>query len=604
MFSPSFILALVWTVAEITLITGVNHKVGTEIEAAATFRSVPLQVSDRPRLLRTATLIGYSDNVEDEAQQAPRATTTTPRRVDWSQRAANRQKCDCYGCLTPTGECMYYLDFPDFGGYECDRLKGVSCGLKDADRIWGVTFDDRCESLLVRNYSKGTMLTLQVRLYALPNFKVNFGRAVQMTDMDTGELSIGAFPCSSQLPQNVSQVLGTSVTVQGYFEDRSQNVKSIMSEQNIPPSFKENGSYFVIMNLQEADSVAEGFQGFAASGASMAGALRANWSPQMTFAVAVVSEGLNTSPDQSTSKRMKKLFFTDFVGALSAASLGKISVSGDVINVTISFPDWKDESDRYQKILDKVNEQLISNPVWTSSMYKAFIVPKGWSPYGGAEKPGRVSFFSDIAALDVSNLMHEIGHNMGLDHAGILPWNTPSGYDDEGDCSSAMSKCLSSVSYSLPSNWFLGFNTVQQTIRADALTTPISVRITSHLQNESSGVLLLQKSATTGEYIPAYTISYIRKKDVSVLKSHDRKFQMDNWVGKVYVHKLPVSAYGQARAVAMLSSPCTTDRIHSTTYRIRSLSMAVSVAALDDDTATVAFCKANSFQQAKACSST
>lgn len=287
--------------------------------------------------------------------------------------------------------------------------------------------------------------------------------------------------------------------------------------------------------------------------------------------------------------RSNRLFFTDFASAIGTASRGQINVTGDVIDVVIACPANPSKDDVFS-YFQAVNAELKSAALWIDSKYKAMVVPKGWMKrYGLAYSPGYLSFYSDLGGQYASNIMHEIGHNLGLDHAAILPSNNPTGYDENGDCSSAMSKCGNVLFYTLASNWFLGFNSFQKELAFDSLTTPVSVKITSQTQNMASGVLLTRSE--DGKDVPAFTVSFLRRRDVPDSKRDD----LGPWLGKVHVHKLPDKAYGRTTSIAILG----TGR-HST-FLIRDFSVAVSVTSQDSDSATVFFCKALSKEEAESC---
>lgn len=467
-------------------------------------------------------------------------------------------------------------------------VSGVQTNQKKT--LWAA--DEECWLLTRFSYLKSSLTMMKVTLSPLP---VTKNVKYVMTDTSDGSSLIARLPCISETPSTFPDS-ATSVWVQGYYEDpvnRADWIRSILTERGVPPEFRSNQSYFLVLNIIDTATLESCVEKKTQSQVitdTMAGALRAHWSPQMKIAVAMV-----TCPEtvlNADRQKVQQAFFTDFANAIKAVSRGMISVSGGVTAVVIDCPVNTSNSDAYS-YFEAVNSGLRSDPIWINSEYKAMVLPNGWiSSYGLAYSPGKLSWYSDFGAQDAANIMHEMGHNFGLDHAAIMPSYNPTGYDEHGDCSSAMSNCNSIMTYTLAANWFLGFSTFQQVINISNVTTPVFVEITSQSQIAASGVLLTKR--VEGKDVPAFTVSYLRRADVP----EPRRKEMVPWIERIYVHELPANAYGPTRNIASLGLLNFNRRA---TYRIRDFSLAITVTAQDQDTATVTFCKANSDAAALTC---
>jgi hypothetical protein len=573
MILANSVFALVLCFFGPVLVDSYTKHVGIEIEASATLRE------DRQALMRR------------DRQPGPKTSTTTTVKFATSQLAPNVKLCACNGCLQSNGLCRSIWFTTGYNAHTCKvRRNGTWCvdnrsTLWEAPVSWSTS--PSCRESQPSYYEKKILTVLEVKLIPIPSEgrgRVKF----LMTNSDNSNSSIALLPCTRDHSQNLLARNGTLVSVQGYYEEKSEAVKNFLAAKEVPTEFKQNASFFFIISVQEITSLESDVQKKVEDQVvteSMAGTLKRHWSAQMSIAVALVScpgTSLNADPE-----KVKYAFFTEFALALGAASRGKISVSGNVTEVEIACPADPSKGDVYS-YYEAVDSKLKSDSVWKDNQYKAMIIPNGWmATYGLAYSPGYLSWYTDLGGQDAANVMHEIGHNLGLDHAGITPSNNPTGYDANGDCSSAMSKCDSVLFYTLASNWFLGFNTFQQELSVDTLTAPVSFKITSQTQNEASGVLLLKTK--NGKAVPAYSVSFLRKADVPA----NMRYDMDPWLGKVHVHELPDTAYGPTNNVAVLGL--------NRAFLLRDVSVAVSVSSQNSEWSTVVFCKADSIAEAETC---
>jgi hypothetical protein len=601
-------LASFWTAASLLpFVSSVSHKVGTEIEAAGTFR--PALLDGKLRLLRQEALASDTALIggSSEDTQGPRIKTTTVRPLPSnSQVLPNVEPCLCNGCLIPhTGECHSVMDTPVINRHACYLIDSAKwcTDYPDSKVIWnifngGIT---NCDRQFLDDFSNQTMTMLEVRLTALP--RNGFNKVfVKMTDTQSFEELLGVLPCQKNLPPEIYNLTipGKTVAVQGYYEERKNEIRLVMTQETVPPELKSNSSYFVIRNVidpgQSTDVVDEEQQMQDLESKNepknmMSGALRKNWSPGMSFALILVGHpGSNLNKKRN---QIKEAFFANFSLALSSASLGKVNVTGGVTDlVTQRYNTTMVSKSLYLEWSALADQQLANDSVWVNGQHKVFVFPAHWGRahrwYGFAESPGKHMWLTDAGLFDTANVMHELGHNMGLNHAAFRPPNNPVAYDDDGDCSSAMSKCKTALSYTLASNWFLGWNTFQKEIRADDVLS-VSVRIASHLQNESAGVLILERNVSTDQYDPRFTISFLRQDDLPEKKREGSRF----WVQKVYVHEIPRTVNGFTKNVATLGL--------NSRYRIRHLSLAIAVTALEKSSAVVSICRANSWEDTKAC---
>jgi hypothetical protein len=573
---PNLIFMLLCTLLELPLVSSSNKKIGVEIG------SHHLEILDDKHMMRR------EQRVRD-VQSPGRLATTTTTTLNLAQAKPNDKLCACNGCLLPGGFCSSVYFRTTSTSEKCIQQGGKWCLDKPKKTLWAA--DDTCWLLTRFRYLKSSLTMMKVTFSPLPITK---NVKYVMTDTSDGNSVIARLPCIDATPKFPDNA--TSVWVQGYYEDpvkRADWIRSILTEPGVPPEFLSNQSYFLVLNIQDTATLASDVEKKTQSQVitdTMAGALRAHWSPQMTIAVAMVTcPGTGLNADR---QKVQQAFFTDFADAIKKASRGKISVSGGVTAVVIDCPANTSNSDAYS-YFQAVNSGLRSDPIWINSEHKAMVIPNGWiSTYGLAYSPGKLSWYSDLGGQDAANIMHEMGHNFGLDHAAIIPSNNPTGYDEHGDCSSAMSNCDSIMTYTLAANWFLGFNTFQQVIDISDVTSPVSVKVTSQSQLAASGVLLTRR--VEGKDVPAFTVSYLRRADVP----EPRRKEMMPWIERIYVHELPATAYGPTRNVAFLGLLNFNRR---PTYRIRDFSLAITVTAQDQDTATVTFCKANSDAAALTC---
>lgn len=546
---------------------GYTAKLGLEIGSKAEFRQGMLMRRE----------------MHTRDAQVPRATTTTTTKLTAyiSQAKPNDQLCICNGCLEKDGLCRSvffdWVPWPE----KCKKDGGTWCEDKGST-LWKAP---PCRESKIINFQSLTLQMFQVKLRQLPGKGKNKVKLL-MTDMKNGRVSVALAACATDFPKSILARKSKSYFVQGYFEQNLTRVKKVLALEGVPDAFRKNTTFFYMLNVQDPDislpDVQKDLEAQVVTG-SMAGALRQHWSSNMSIAVALVT--CPGSSLEATHQKVKKAFFTDFANALRAASHGKITVSGDVVEAVVACPAKHSPFSYYQA----VHAKLTSNPIWTGSRHKAMVVPDGWmSRYGLAYSPGYLSFYNDLGGQDPTNIMHEIGHNLGLDHAAILPSNKAMGYDERGDCSSAMSKCGNVLFYTLASNWFLGFNTFQKQIDLQDITSPVSVQVTSYIQNEVSGVLLTRSDAE--KHVPAYTVSFLRYNDAP-----KKKRAMGPFLAKVHVHELPTSAYGLANSIAILGNK------RHTAYLLLDFSVAIAVKKISPDSANVVFCKAKSQAEAQAC---
>jgi hypothetical protein len=562
-------------------------QLGLEISSEAEFIAGRSTMMRRDQQSRDALVI------EGQNAQLPRTTSTTTLVPVLSQAKPNDKLCVCDGCLL-NGVCQNKFSDLVLPYWTCRARKGTWCEDKGSAlwvaptryhiyRYFGLVRQDYvCLESQRSVFNNLTLNMFVVRLFKRPG--KGYGHVTyDMIDMETGNSSLALLPCVEDSPDQIRYRKNKIVLVQGYFADH-QRIAQIYNSahQDVAETlFKDQKTLFVILNVQDNETVVPDVRkrlAYQVDAEHLAGALRDHWSPQMSIAVALV-----TCPRTSLAakrEKVKQAFFSDFANAIARTSHGQIKVTGDVIDVVIACPAKPQNAD-LKGYFKAVNAMLTSNSVWIDSKYKAIVVPKGWMKrYGLAYSPGNLSFYRDLGAEDASNIMHEIGHNLGLDHAAILPSNNPSGYDENGDCSSAMSRCGKIFFYTLASNWFLGFNTFQKEFRLDdAFASPVSVRITSHTQNKSSGVLLTRSK--DGEDVPAFTVSFLRKADVP----NDKQDDLEPWLEKVHVHKLPAKAYDPVTSVAILGL-----KLHST-YVIPGFPVKVSFTSQDGNSATVDFTK-------------
>lgn len=537
-------------------------------------------------MMRREHQAGEVREIRVDGMQLPRSKTTKAATFSKSQARPNEKLCACNGCLERSGLCrsIWFDQAPSSRG--CAQRNGLWC-IDKRTPLWEAP-DIGCELAKRTNYINTTLTTLEVTLTALPGKGFNNVK-FQMADNDAGNSLIALLPCSDDIPQTLLDRNATSVLVQGYYQQDGQAVRPFLALEDIPTDFRQNVTFFIILNVQDTAKLSSDVEKKTESQivtSSMAGTLREHWSPDMSIAVVFVTcpgTSLNADPE-----KVRRAFFTDFANAIAAVSRGQIKVRGNLTDIVIECPANTSKGDVFS-YYQAVNAGLKSNPTWDSK-YKAMVLPNGWmSAYGLAYSPGTLSWYSDLGAQDATNIMHEMGHNFGLDHAAIIPSNNPTGYDAYGDCSSAMSKCGKVMVYTLASNWFLGFNSFQYQISLDDITSPVSFKINSPTDREASGILLTKKD--NGTDVPAFTVSYLRKADVDpALKS-----EMRNWVGKVHVHELPSTVYGPTKSIAILNMN------KHTAYRIRQFSVAVAVTFQTPDTATVFFCKANSKEESETC---
>jgi hypothetical protein len=564
-------------------VTGLDENVGIEIGSEADFRKDKPSLMRRERHIRDALLI-------ETVTKRPKTSTT----ISWdkSETKPNDRLCRCNGCLQKDGLCRsIFFDWCPPSDI-CKMNGGTWCEEKGFT-LWKapIRFDPSCELARPNLYRNMTLQMFEVALVPLEGKGYGNVKA-RLTDVDHGHSSIALFPCTQHFPKNLLYRKNKTVLVQGYFLDDSQTVRSLLAANDVPSVFKTNATFFVALNFQDTNILESDVQKELEDQidtANMAGALRKHWSAQMSIAVALV-----TCPGTSLNTNHSKVshaFFKDVSNALGKISRGKIDVNGDVVEVVIACPANISKGGDVFSYYQAVNAKLKSDSLWISSQYKALVFPQSWmTRYGMSYSPGYLSFYRDSGGQDASNIMHEIGHNFGLDHASILSSRKAEGFHESGDCSSAMSKCGRFPFYTLASNWFLGFNTFKANISLDRLTSPVSVKITSYIENEVSGLLLTR--AEEGKDLPAFTVSFLRSVDAAENKRAD----MAPWLDKVHVHELPDNAYGPTKSIAVL------DEVHRTAYLLPDFSVGISVKAMDADSATVVFCKAHSKEEAKACS--
>lgn len=569
---PNLIFASFCFFWELSIVAGSSKQVGIEVGA----QHLKVLSGDGLHLMRREQ--------RSEDTQVPRTTTSTRLSINTAQAKPNVKLCACNGCFETTGKCrsIWFDQAPSSRG--CASRNGTWC-VDERTSIWEAPSID-CTISKRLNYRATTLSTLEVTLIALPGKgSVKF----QMTANDDGNSSIALLPCTNSIPKVLLDKVGTSVLVQGYDEEDGPTVREILNQEGVPSNFKNNATVFIILNIQDTATVSSDVEKKTQNQVksdNMAGVLEEHWSSQMTIAVALVS--CPGTPLKVNRQKVKEAFFTEFAEALSEVSFGKIKVSGDVTDIVIACPANTSKGDVFS-YYQAVNSGLRSNSIWTNNEYKAMVLPNGWmDTYGLAYSPGTLSWYTDLGAQDATNIMHEIGHNFGLDHAAIIPSNNPTGYDEHGDCSSAMSKCGKVLTYTLASSWFLGFNTFQQVIRMGDLSR-VWVKVYSHSERQASGVLLTKKDK--GNDVPAFTVSYLRKADVDP-SVHS---EMRNWIDKVHVHELPSTVYGATKSIAILNS-----KTHSA-FHIRQYSVAISVVSQDANSATVYVCKVSSAEEALKC---
>jgi hypothetical protein len=94
--------------------------------------------------------------------------------------------------------------------------------------------------------------------------------------------------------------------------------------------------------------------------------------------------------------------------------------------------------------------------LYNAAQHVMFVLP----PLGGyvaeAEIGGKYSWYNDVLATSISVIMHEVGHNFGLDHAGVTTG------DEYGDYSANMGRSVSSqetplMCFNAANHWKLGW---------------------------------------------------------------------------------------------------------------------------------------------------
>jgi hypothetical protein len=551
-------------------LAGSVGQISLTIEANSALEAYEASQIERKRIMRS--------------EQTRRTTSTTTFAADQSQLKPNKQLCKCNGCFR-NGTChsIWFAVAPT--KFKCERNAGEYC--VDRQPIWEAGF---CSEAGRRINAYRITLISEVTLTVLPNASSQ-RQKVKMTGEGPNSNAMAFIPCQSNIPMpdQIQQVAGKAVAVQGYFVDDPTAVSAFLAEDGVALEYKNNASYFVLLSIQDTTSLADDkIQRMQDQGipGQMAGALKLHWTPQMSIVVVLV-----TCPDATMSadpEKIRQAFFVDFATAISAASQGQITVTGDMMNVSIPCPLNASAGD-VNSYYTSVSQQLGSDPVWARNQYKAMVIPNGWmSSYGLAYSPGKLSWYSDYGGQDVFNIMHEMGHNMGLDRAGIIPSNNANGYDAHGDCASAMSKCGNFLMYSLGANWFLGFNTFQQSIDIDTLFDPVSINVASHSQQAIAGVLLT-KNDLNGKPVPTYTISYVRAADAPF----EQQIALMPWTSKVHIHQLPRSAYGPSTNIAILGS---SDWAASarTSFTISKVSLIVTLRSQAQTSAFVTICKSAS----------
>jgi hypothetical protein len=571
------------------VVSSYSQQAKMDISEAGTFETHRLRVLDHDRvpLMRRARRDLDIEEHEGEISQVPRATTTSTLFISLAGKRPNEQLCICNGCLQSDGYCKSIWHYSVPTARNCQYGGGTWCRDKSTN-LWEAPEHDggqRCRLSSRSSYSEKTLDTLNVKLIPLSsegNGIVKF----EMIENDNGESSIGLLPCTYSFPDIILNRNRTLVTVQGYYS----RVQEIFAQPEIPEILKNSTTVFIILNVQDNDAfVADTLRtiGGQVIAGSLEGALKSHWSSQMSIAVALVTcpgTKLNADPE-----KVKKAFFYDVANALNAEALGQIVVSGGITKVEIPCPSDLSKSD-VDSYFRAVDNQLASDPIWTRNQYKAMVIPNGWmAGYGLAYSPGNLSWYTDLGGQDAANIMHEIGHNLGLDHASIIPSDNPTGYDENGDCSSAMSRCARFFTYTLASSWFLGFNTFQQTISIDALTRPVTLNIIYKLQQKASGVLLTR--SVKGMDVPTFTVSIVPRKELGQGRTGDAK---GRWPGKVYIHKLPETAYGPTQNIAFFG-------LQRRFFHIPSFPVAVAVTSLHGFSATVTICKVTSTVEAQKC---
>lgn len=128
---------------------------------------------------------------------------------------------------------------------------------------------------------------------------------------------------------------------------------------------------------------------------------------------------------------------------------GQTHLGQSFVSSSCEFGAWGDYALHYA-------ERSLGVPVWEYK-HRIFIVPKGdVCPWGGMGYVGCTNDCRVWVSGDLWNMpmvyIHELGHNMGLEHAGMLGDN---GY---GDFSSAMGFCCNSRCHGAPHSNVLGWS--------------------------------------------------------------------------------------------------------------------------------------------------
>jgi len=157
--------------------------------------------------------------------------------------------------------------------------------------------------------------------------------------------------------------------------------------------------------------------------------------------------------------------------------------------------------------------------------YQLFILPTGtpctWAGLGmiGCKTNTCYTWYNGIYGSNLSVLLHELGHNFGLEHSGT-PENA------YGDKSCVMGSCCETRCWNSPQTWFLGITKPIQTLNASSITKgrKYMFAIPAHITNTRNFVRLQFTSA-------AYHISFKRP------ISYDQGLP-SNYKNKVFIHKV------------------------------------------------------------------
>lgn len=208
-----------------------------------------------------------------------------------------------------------------------------------------------------------------------------------------------------------------------------------------------------------------------------------------------------------THQDIKNVIFNDVASQLNICSFGKCQLSGYVVPYTLSIPcqlpstcninAWASTTESFLSTTLNIN--------LNSYMYHMYIIPNnvgciGWSGLGTLScnpMPCRSWIISDYSNI-VAIYMHELGHNLGLQHAGTVnPLN------DYGDLTDVMGQCCNTRCFNAIHSEQLGWTFPDLVF--DANTVKGTIKIVELLRGKYFKLLL----PTKWVYIQFWDIVYV-----------------------------------------------------------------------------------------------